>query len=77
MLNAGSTYTTYMSNASASGGTAPYTFSRSGVLNSNGDSVTGSPASSGSLYLDVWDAAGRHVAVSTYVTVCDNAQISC
>ena len=64
-------------NAGISGGTAPYTVQWSGLLSGSATSVSGNPTDSGTLYLDVWDAVGAHVAVSVYVTVCQNGQISC
>jgi hypothetical protein len=64
-------------NASISGGTAPYTIQWSGALSGSATSVSGSLSSDAVLYLDVWDAHGAHVAVSIYITVCQNGEISC
>ena len=66
--------------AIASGGTGGgYTYQWSGVMSGIGPTISGSP-SSGELYLDVWDGAGRHTAVSTYISAmmsCPGSQIIC
>lgn len=61
------------------GGTPGYTFQWSGALTGTGASITGQLYSSAELYLDVWDAMGRHVAVSYFVNVnnCPPPAISC
>lgn len=57
--------------AVAAGGTPPYTYHWSGVLTGSGVSITGSPRASGSLYLNITDAGGHGVDLSTYITVND------
>lgn len=74
MVTAGMSYTW---SANITGGTGPYTIQWSGLFGGSGTSVSGSPSSSGSIYLDVWDAASHHVAVSVFVTVCDAPQLTC
>ena len=76
VVTAGSTNTW---SANASGGTPGYTYQWSGALTGTGASVSGALYSNDVLYLDVWDAMGRHIAVSYAVTVnsCPNNQISC
>ena len=65
--------------AVVTGGTGPYTYEWSGGLTGYGQTVTGSPSES-DLYLDVWDSAGHHSAVSIYIRInqdCPNFQITC
>lgn len=64
-------------NAGVTGGTPPYTYQWSGEFTGSSSSVSGTVTESGELYLDVWDAAGVHVAVSTYLTYCSGGMISC
>lgn len=54
--------------ATVSGGTAPYTYSWSGLFYGTSSSVSGSVSSSDDLYLDVTDAVGTHVSVSKYIS---------
>jgi hypothetical protein len=74
MIPAGLSYTW---TAGVSGGTPPYTYQWSGPLPGTSSSISGSLQSSDVLYLDVYDSAGGHVAVSYPVTVCQDGQISC
>lgn len=53
----------------AGGGVPPYQYHWTGALTGVGQSIRGSPRSSGSLYLSATDAAGHGVSVSTYITV--------
>jgi hypothetical protein len=65
--------------ALVTGGTGPYTYQWSGGLSGNGQSVAGS-LSENDVYLDVWDSAGHHAAVSIFVSIvqdCPDNQISC
>lgn len=65
--------------AVVSGGTGPYTVTWSGGLTGTGSTISGTLSES-DLYVDVWDSAGRHAAVATYVRImqdCPNFQISC
>ncbi|HEY6827190.1 MAG TPA: hypothetical protein VI259_10035 [Gemmatimonadaceae bacterium] len=65
--------------ARATGGVGPYTFQWSGAFSGTGTSISGTLYSDDVLYLDAWDSAGNHSAVSIYITVnqCPNHQISC
>lgn len=60
-------------------GVAPYTYQWSGLLSGTGSTVTGVIYSEGDLFLDMWDAAGQHVALADHITVnsCPNNQITC
>jgi hypothetical protein len=49
----------------------------SGALAGSATTVSGSLDSSNYLFLDVWDAASHHIAISIFVTVCQDGQISC
>ncbi len=51
-------------------GAPPYTYSWSGILSGTNSSVSGTPSSSGTLYLDVYDSNGTHASASLYVTRC-------
>ena len=55
--------------ATATGGTAPYSYQWTGVLFGTGPSISGTPSSSGSLNLTVTDAAGRTASSSRFVSV--------
>lgn len=55
--------------ATVSGGYPPYSYYWSGVMSGYASSVTGVPAQSGYLYLDVWDADGKYAGASIWVTV--------
>jgi hypothetical protein len=55
--------------ATVSGGTPPYAYRWSGAASGTAQSVTGAPATSQPLYLDVWDSAGGHLLTSLYITV--------
>jgi hypothetical protein len=59
-------------------GVAPYTYQWSGALSGTGPSISG-VIQNDYLYLDMWDAAGQHVATSIYVqsTGCPGSQIVC
>jgi hypothetical protein len=63
--------------ANVSGGTPPYTYQWSGAFYGTDASVSGTVTSSNTLYLDVWDAAGVHIAVSTSLTYCPGFQETC
>ncbi len=58
-------------------GTSPYTYQWTGILSGTASSITGVPAASGYLYLEVWDSAGHTAVASLYVTVCDPGQFTC
>lgn len=58
-------------------GTSPYTYDWSGLLSGSSSSISGSPTSSGYLYLRVIDAAADTAYASLYVTVCPSGQIIC
>src|SRR5579884_3513501 len=58
-------------------GTAPYTYSWSGLFSGTASSVSGSPMASGYLYLQINDSAGHSANASWYVTVCDPSQLTC
>lgn len=66
VLNTGSSGTW---SANASGGTGPYTYSWRGPFTSTASAVSGALYADADLFLDVWDAAGAHVAVTKHVTV--------
>ncbi|MDQ6634172.1 MAG: hypothetical protein M3Z10_05370, partial [Gemmatimonadota bacterium] len=51
------------------GATPPYRYQWSGILSGTQRFVSGSPATSGSLYVDVWDVSGQHLRTSMYVTI--------
>lgn len=51
------------------GGTPPYSYQWSGVLSGTESVVSGNVPSSGTLYVDVWDATGLHLRRSIYITV--------
>lgn len=55
-------------------GYPPYTYAWSGVLSGNGSSVTGSPASTGFLYLTVQDSHGFQSTTQIYISVCQPGQ---
>lgn len=55
----------------AGGGTPPYTYRWSGLLTGTGQAITGSPRASGTLILNIADAAGAGTTVSTQITVND------
>ena len=68
--------------ATVAGGTPPYQYHWTGAFTAMTPTVSGAVAYSRSLYLDVSDAAGAHVAVSTYITVTDpnapcGGQVAC
>ncbi len=54
--------------AQVTGGSAPYTYSWSGLFYGSGSSISGSTSTSGDLILDVYDAAGSHVTTTKTVT---------
>jgi hypothetical protein len=56
--------------AVVSGGTPPYTYEWSGAFSGTESSISGSVTQSDILYLDVWDATGVHLAVSTALMYC-------
>lgn len=59
---------TYTYSSTISGGTPPYTYQWSGLATGNGSTINLTPTTEqGTLYLDVYDASGGHVAVSTYI----------
>lgn len=60
-------YQTYSANTA--GGTTPYRYQWSGLLSGTGSSVRAMMTTSGTLKLDVWDAAGQHVSTSIYIDV--------
>lgn len=65
------TYTAY-----ASGGSPPYTYQWSGAGSGSGSSVDVTIYNENDLYLDVWDAAGHHAAVSTHLQIaCRNGSM--
>ena len=64
-------------NADPTGGTPPYTYQWSGAFSGTAGSVSGTVTADTALYLDVWDAAGVHVAVSTALTYCSGGQLEC
>jgi hypothetical protein len=57
--------------ATVAGGTPPYQYHWTGAFTAITPTVTGVVQYSRTLYLDVTDAVGAHVAVSTYITVTD------
>jgi hypothetical protein len=57
--------------AVAAGGTPPYTYKWTGAFTATAQSVSGAVGYSRPLFLDVTDAAGAHVAVSTFISVTD------
>lgn len=62
------TYTAYVS-----GGAPPYRYQWSGAGSGTGTSVTVTTYNETDLFLDVWDAAGAHMAVSTHLLIsCQN-----
>jgi hypothetical protein len=63
--------------ASASGGTPPYTYQWSGAADGTESSINVTIYSASDLYLDVWDAAGHHAALSTYLQVSCGGGIEC
>jgi hypothetical protein len=63
--------------AEVSGGTPPYAYQWSGEFYGTSESISGTVTENAILYLDVWDATGVHVAVSTSLTYCPGGQISC
>lgn len=63
--------------ALVSGGTPPYQYQWSGAATGSDVSVDATVTQSTTLYLDVWDAAGVHVAVSTFLNYCTDGQINC
>lgn len=73
----GTTASTYV--AQPQWGVAPYTHQWSGVLSGTGSTVSGVVYVEGDLFLDMWDAAGQHVALSQYITInsCPNNEIVC
>jgi hypothetical protein len=64
VVNDGSDFTLY---ANVSGGVAPYTYEWTGPISGSSQSVTTSIYADADFYLDVWDAAGTHVAVTKHV----------
>ena len=54
--------------ATASGGTGLYTYQWSGLASGSGATISFAPSQSGDLSLDVWDAAGAHIATRPFVT---------
>ena len=63
----------YTWTAQVAGGTPPYTYQWGGVMGSGTGSVfTRTLQASGDLYLDVWDAAGTHIAVSRWIEAVQN-----
>lgn len=65
--------------AAATNGTEPYTYRWSGIATgADGSvSVTGVQGGSGTLYLDVFDAAGHHAAVAQFVVTDDPTAHPC
>lgn len=63
--------------AEVTGGTPPYTYQWSGEFTGTSESISGTVTESGILYLDVWDATGVHLAVSTSLTYCSGGVITC
>lgn len=62
--------------AVVNGGTGPYTYSWSGVLYGDAESISGQ--GNGTLFLDVWDSGGRHARASIEITTtynCGGARI--
>lgn len=59
--------------ADVTGGVAPYSYQWSGVLSGTGSSVSGSPSSSGWLYLDVTDSNQDADGDDFYITVSQSA----
>jgi hypothetical protein len=55
-------------------GYPPYTYAWSGILSGSGSSVSGSPGSSGMLYLTVQDSQGYQYSTQQYVSVCQPGQ---
>lgn len=60
--------------AVVAGGTPPYQYQWSGAFSGTAQSVSGRLYSDDTLYLDVWDAAGAHVALSYYIQVGQGCQ---
>jgi hypothetical protein len=58
-------YSTWI--AEVSGGTAPYTYSWSGLFYGSGSSISGTTSSGGDLILDVYDAVGGHATFTKTV----------
>jgi len=55
--------------ADVSSGSPPFTYAWSGLQHGSASSISFQPYASGELYLDVWDAAGKHFSTAMYVTV--------
>lgn len=66
--------TSEMWQAVISGGTPPYTVQWSGALSGASTSVSGALSADATLFLDVWDSASHHVAVSIFITVCQGTR---
>jgi hypothetical protein len=65
--------------ALVSGGTPPYTYQWSGAFTGTQSSISGTVTADtpNVIYLDVWDASGVHLAVSTSWTYCSGNQVMC
>jgi hypothetical protein len=70
---AGPTVVNYLSTAGwaagVGGGTPPYTYHWSGIATGGGESTNAFIDTPGTLYLDVYDAAQHHLALSIYVQI--------
>jgi hypothetical protein len=65
--------------AAVSGGTPPYTYQWTGqnMGSSTQDNFSGYVYYPFTIYLDVWDASGGHLAVTKSVTTCDSGPNDC
>jgi hypothetical protein len=64
-------------NAFVTGGIPPYTYRWSGAFSGTDSTISGTVLSDTVLYVDVWDATGVHLAVSTALTFCPGGQLEC
>jgi len=74
VMTVGDTETWSASITSPHIGYPPYTYAWSGVLSGSGSSISGSPSSTGFLYLTVTDALGYQSSTQLYVSVCQPGQ---